>query len=287
MTVVTLRDLPLIRRSDPDAFTAALWLRLRSEAHQAYAAAPRLSPLFLDSILNQPDFETALFHRIAAHLKNDIIPSSLILDGFLRASAADPTFGDAAKADISAVLERDPATTRLIEPFLYFKGYHAIQAHRLAHWLYANGELDFALYLQSRNSEVFQTDIHPAAWIGQGVLLDHATGLVVDETAVIEDEVSLLQNVTLGATGKDDGDRHPKLRRAAMIGAGAMIIGNIEVGEHALVAAGSVVLVDVPAWSTVAGVPARVVRVASPQQPPCDARDLQRELTYAAFGYVI
>jgi serine O-acetyltransferase len=160
------------------------------------------------------------------------------------------------------VVERDPATERFIEPFLYFKGFHALQTHRLAHWLWVHGERDFALYLQSRSSDVFQTDIHPAAFIGKGVFIDHATGLVVGETAVVEDDVTLLQDVTLGGTGKHAGDRHPKVRKGVIIGAGAKILGNVEIGANARIAAGAVVLTSVPANATVAGVPAKILKVA-------------------------
>ena len=273
--------------SEQDAFADALWRQLRLEAEQAYASSPTLAPLFLDSILNQPSFEAALFHRVAVRLKNDVVAQPVILQAFHRASGATEEIGSGLKADIAAVLDRDPACERLIEPFLYFKGFHALQAHRLTHWLWKAGERDFALYLQSRSSEVFQTDIHPAARIGRGVFLDHATGLVVGETAVIEDDVSLLQGITLGGTGKQAGDRHPKIRRGAMIGAGAKILGNIEVGEEARIAAGSVVLAAVPARATVAGVPARVVRTAPAGNPPRSADETLRELSYAGFDYSI
>jgi serine O-acetyltransferase len=282
-----LGRLTLVPLDHPGEFADALWSRLRREAQEAFAAAPMLAPLFFDSILNQPNFEAAVFHRIAARLKNDVISLPLIVRAFHRAEAADPVVGEALKADISAVFERDPACERLIEPFLYFKGFHAIQAHRLNHWLWHHDERDFALYLQSRSSEVFQTDIHPAAQIGRGIFLDHATGLVVGETAVIEDDVSLLQDVTLGGTGKEAGDRHPKVRRGAMIGAGAKILGNIEVGENARVAAGSVVLRDVPAHTTVAGVPAKVVRTATPGEPSRSMDQDLSDLTYAAFSWTI
>lgn len=273
--------------SEQDAFADALWRQLRLEAEQAYARSPTLAPLFLDSILNQPSFEAALFHRVAVRLKNDVISLPVILQAFHRAASATDEIGLGLKADIAAVLDRDPACERLIEPFLYFKGFHALQAHRLTHWLWGAGERDFALYLQSRGSEVFQTDIHPAARIGRGVFLDHATGLVVGETAVVEDDVSLLQGITLGGTGKEAGDRHPKIRRGVMIGAGAKILGNIEVGEGARVAAGSVVLAPVPARATVAGVPARVVRTASAGDPARSADEILRELSYAGFDYSI
>ncbi len=267
-------------------FTDALWRQLRLEAEEALVSSPMLAPLFLDSIINQPSFEAAMFHRIAGRLKNDVISQPLILQAFHRASAATVEISLGLQADIAAVFDRDPACERLIEPFLYFKGFHTLQAHRLTHWLWNTGERDFALYLQSRASEVFQTDIHPAARIGRGIFLDHATGLVVGETAVIGDDVSLLQGVTLGGTGKEGGDRHPKVRRGVMIGAGAKILGNIEIGENARIAAGSVVLTGVPPGATVAGVPARVVRTAVVGDPRPMAELLQ-DFSYAGFDYTI
>jgi serine O-acetyltransferase len=249
-------------RQGSQVLADALWVRLRQEAREAYASAPMLAPLFVDSILNQPCFEAAIFHRISARLKNDVVGLGVIVDAFNRATEAAPALIGALRADIAAVVERDPATERFIEPFLYFKGFHALQTHRLANWLWGSGERDFALYLQSRSSDVFQTDIHPAAQIGKGVFLDHATGLVVGATAVIEDDVSLLQNVTLGGTGKEAGDRHPKVRRGVVIGAGAKILGNIEIGAHARVAAGAVVISAVPENATVGGVPAKILKMA-------------------------
>ncbi len=163
--------------------------------------------------------------------------------------------------------DRDPATSRFIDPLLYFKGFHALQTHRLAHWLYRKGRKDFAYYLQSRSSAVFQTDINPTAKIGRGIFLDHATGFVCGETAVIEDDVSILHGVTLGGTGKENEDRHPKIRQGVMIGAGAKILGNVEIGKGAKVGAGSVVLNPVPAHCTVAGVPARVVGCPQEAEP--------------------
>jgi serine O-acetyltransferase len=221
-----------------------------------------LAPLFVESILNRRTFEAAIFHRVSSRLKNDIVGIGVIVDAFYRAAEAEPGLIGALRADIAAVVERDPATERFIEPFLYFKGFHALQTHRLAHWLWVNGERDFALYLQSRSSDVFQTDIHPAAVVGKGVFIDHATGLVVGETAVIEDDVTLLQDVTLGGTGKNAGDRHPKVRKGVIIGAGAKILGNVEIGANARIAAGAVVVMSVPANATVAGVPAKILKVA-------------------------
>jgi serine O-acetyltransferase len=287
VAAVKQRFLTLVSPEVQGEESDALWKQLRWEAEEACAKSPMLAPLFLDSIINQPSFEVAVFHRIAARLKNDVVSQPLILQAFHRAASAAPEIAEGVKADIMAVYDRDPACERLIEPFLYFKGFHAIQSHRLTHWLWNQGERDFALYMQSRASEVFQTDIHPAARIGRGILLDHATGLVVGETAVVEDDVSLLQGITLGGTGKESGDRHPKVRRGVMIGAGAKILGNIEIGMCARIAAGSVVLNAVPPRTTVAGVPARPVRVA----PSCDtsrsADEILSEISYASFDYAI
>jgi serine O-acetyltransferase len=244
-----------------------VWSRLRREAEQAVAAEPALTSFILATILNQPSFEAAVAHRVAARLGHGAVPAELIAQAFDEAIAADGEIAQGIRADVVAVLDRDPACYRLIEPVLYFKGFHALQTHRLAHWLWRQDRRDFALYLQSRSSEVFQTDINPAARIGKGVFLDHATGLVVGETTVIEDNVSMLQDVTLGGTGKQGGDRHPKIRKGVLIGAGAKILGNIEVGQCARVAAGSVVLAAVPRNTTVAGVPAKVVGEAGCAEP--------------------
>jgi serine O-acetyltransferase len=279
--------LTLVHSDQPEDCGDALWTQLRAEAEAAYERSPKLAPLFFDSILNQPSFEAAVFHRVAARLKNDVISLPVIVQAFSRAYADNPGIGDALQADILAVFDRDPACERLIEPFLYFKGFHAIQAQRLSHWLWHNDDRDFALYLQSRSSEVFQTDIHPAAKFGKGIFLDHATGLVVGETAVVGDDVSILQHVTLGGTGKETGDRHPKIGNGVMISVGASILGNIEVGEHARVAAGSVVLKAVPAHATVAGVPARVVRIAASDEPSRAMDQTLGDLAYESFNYTI
>ncbi|MCX7328710.1 MAG: serine O-acetyltransferase [Hyphomicrobiales bacterium] len=243
------------------------WARVRQEAERLIEAEPTLAGFVLSTILNQPGLDHAIAHRVAARLGHPVVPADLIAQTFDEALARDATIGEGFRADMAAVVDRDPACTRLIEPLLYFKGFHALQTHRLAHWLWMRNRTDLALYLQSRSSEVFQTDIHPAARIGRGVFLDHATGLVVGSTAVIGDNVSLLQDVTLGGTGKEKGDRHPKIRSGVLIGAGAKILGNIEVGECARVAAGSVVLASVPRHSTVAGVPAKVVGEAGCAEP--------------------
>lgn len=246
-----------------------------------------MAALFVHSILDRSTFEEAVIHRVTARLANEVVPADLISDVFTQAVADDAGIGVAFAADILAVLERDPACERLIEPFLYFKGFHAIQTHRLAHWLWRNDRRDFALYLQSRSSDVFQTDINPAARFGKGIFLDHATGLVVGATAVVDDDVSILQNVTLGGTGKEAGDRHPKVRHGVMIGAGAKILGNIEIGACSLIAAGSVVLQAVPPHTTMAGVPARAVGTAGSAEPSKNMNQILSQLAYDSFTYVI
>lgn len=254
----------------PDAVAGKVdpvWDRLRSEAEAIVQAEPAMGGFVLSAILHQPSLEAAVIHRVASRLGHAALPSDIIEQVFLEAVENDRSIGTAMRADISAVLDRDPVVTRAVEPVLYFKGFHAIQTHRLAHWLWKRGREDFALYLQSRSSEAFQTDIHPAARIGRGIFLDHATGLVVGATAVIEDNVSMLQDVTLGGTGKERGDRHPKIRQGVLIGAGAKILGNIEIGHCARIAAGSVVLKPVPHNATVAGVPAKVVGTAGCAEP--------------------
>ena len=244
-----------------------VWSRLRAEAEDVLRTEPQLASFIVATILNHATLAGAVAHRVAARLGHPSLPAELVAHAFHEAIGADPAIGQAFRADIGAVIDRDPATLRALEPVLYFKGFHALQAYRLAHHVWTRGRRDLALYLQSRSSEVFQTDIHPAARIGRGIFLDHATGLVVGSTAVIEDEVSILHGVTLGGTGKQGGDRHPKIRHGVMIGAGAKILGNIEVGARARVAAGSVVLQAVPPCTTVVGVPARVVGSAGCSDP--------------------
>jgi serine O-acetyltransferase len=213
---------PRLKSGSPDFLAGKvdpIWDRLRSEAEAVVQAEPALGGFVLSAILHQPSLEAAVIHRVASRLGHAALPADIIEQVFLEAVEHDKGIGQAFRADISAVLDRDPVVTRAIEPVLYFKGFHAIQTHRLAHWLWNRGREDFALYLQSRSSDTFQTDIHPAARIGRGIFLDHATGLVVGATAVIEDNVSMLQDVTLGGTGKERGDRHPKIRHGVLIGA--------------------------------------------------------------------
>jgi serine O-acetyltransferase len=252
---------PILQSVDP------LWSRLRADAEAILDAEPALASFVLATVLQQPSLEAAVAHRIAQRLDHPDMPGELIRSAFLQAVDADAQIAEAVRADILAVVDRDPAASRVIEPVLYFKGFHAIQTHRLAHHLHGSGRRDFAYYLQSRASSVFQVDINPAARLGRGLFFDHATGIVIGETSVVEDNVSILQGVTLGGTGKELGDRHPKIRSGVLIGAGAKILGNIEVGHCARVAAGSVVLQPVPHNKTVAGVPARVVGEAGCAEP--------------------
>ena len=245
----------------------AIFLRVRAEAEDIVRRDPELTGWIFETVLNHETLEAAIIHRLAARLGHEEVSADLIRQTYLDVIAHTPQIAAAFRADLLAVMDRDPACVRLIEPVLYFKGFHAIETHRLAHALWCGGRSDFALYLQSRASGVFQTDIHPAAQLGQGLFLDHATGLVIGSTAVVEDDVSMLQDVTLGGTGKETGDRHPKIRRGVLIGAGAKVLGNIEVGQCARIAAGSVVLQAVPDHKTVAGVPARVVGEAGCAEP--------------------
>src|SRR5215470_17048370 len=244
-----------------------VWARIRNEAEDVARREPELATFIYENILYHYSLELAISPRVSFLLSYDNVSADLIRQAYDDALEDQPTLGEAFRADIVATVDRDPATSRFIEPVLYYKGFHAIQTHRLAHWLYGRGRKDFALYLQSRASSVFQCDINPAATIGRGIFLDHATGLVVGETAVIEDDVSILHDVTLGGTGKEHEDRHPKIRRGVMIGAGAKILGNIEVGHCARIAAGSVVIKSVPNNVTVAGVPAKVVGEAGCPEP--------------------
>jgi serine O-acetyltransferase len=244
-----------------------VWARIRREAEEIARREPELATFIYSTILHHDTLEAAVVHRVAERLDSPQVSAELIRQAYADALEHEPAIGDAFRADIVATLDRDPATNRFLEPVLYFKGFHAIQTHRLAHWLWGRGRKDFAYYLQSQSSAVFQTDINPAVSIGRGIFLDHATGLVVGETAMIDDDVSILQEVTLGGTGKEAGDRHPKIRRGVLIGAGAKILGNIEIGHCARIAAGSVVLKSVPHNTTVAGVPAKVIGEAGCPEP--------------------
>lgn len=237
----------------------SIWARLRVEAASAAAEEPILASFLNAAILRYNTFSDALAYRIAAKLADAQLDAMLARDVAEEAIAGDPDIVEQAAADMIAIDERDPACLSLLQPFLYFKGYNALQAHRVGHWLWHQGRQTLAFHLQSRVGERFGLDIHPAARIGRGVMLDHATSVVIGETAVVGDNCSILHEVTLGGTGAAHKDRHPKIGKGVLIGAGARVLGNITVGDGARIAAGSVVLEPVPAGCTVAGVPAKVV----------------------------
>lgn len=250
-----------LERLDP------VWSRIREEAQEIARQEPALGGFLFASILNHDTFEKALVHRLAARLGNADLGADLVAQAFADALDAEPEIGHAARADIIATFDRDPACHRYVDPLLYFKGYQSIQTHRMAHRLWHLGRKDFAYYLQSRSSMIASVDIHPNAVIGKGIMVDHGHDIVIGETSVIEDNVSIMQGVTLGGTGKEAGDRHPKIRHGVLIGAGAKILGNLEIGHCSRIAACSVVLHDVPPKTTVAGVPAKVVGVAGCTEP--------------------
>jgi len=236
-----------------------LWQTIREEVAADVQCEPVLASFLHATVLNHKGLEDALGFLLAGKLECSVLPAMLVRELIADAVEASPGIGQSMRADIRAIRDRDPAAKRFSEPFLYFKGFHALQTHRVAHWLWHEGREALALFLQNRTSEVFGVDMHPAARVGNGILIDHATSVVVGETAVIEDNVSILHEVTLGGTGKAEGDRHPKVRHGVLIGAGAKILGNVEVGRGAKVGAGSVVLEDVPPHCTVAGVPAKII----------------------------
>lgn len=244
-----------------------VWSRIIAEAEQAVTDEPLLGGLLHSSILHHNSIEKALAYRISLKLASNEMSEQLFREICDSAYNADPDLALSARADIVAVYERDPACHRFVQPLMFFKGFQAVQAYRVAHWLWGQGRHDMAYFFQMRISETFGVDIHPAAKIGKGIMIDHAHSIVIGETAVVGDNVSLLHSVTLGGTGKEDEDRHPKIGDGVLIGAGAHVLGNIKIGHCSRVAAGSVVLRDVPPKSTVAGVPAKVVGEAGCETP--------------------
>ncbi len=244
-----------------------VWQRIREEAEIAHRDEPMLGGLLHSSVLHHKSLEHALAYRISLKLGSGEMSEQLLREFADEAFADDETLAGAARADLVAVLERDPACHRLMQPLLFFKGFQAVQAYRLGNWLWRQGRRDMAYFIQMRVSEAFGIDIHPGAKIGKGIMIDHAHSIVIGETAVVGDNVSMLHSVTLGGTGKEDEDRHPKIENGVLIGAGAKVLGNIRVGHCSRIAAGSVVLEDVPPCKTVAGVPARIVGEAGCDQP--------------------
>ncbi len=262
-TSTALPSAPLVPRGDP------VWQAVRDDALAAIDRDEATAPLFHALVLDHPSLEDALIAVLSRRLGDSLWPHETLAATLQSCLATDPSTLDHLGADMQAVLDRDPACNRMLEPLVYFKGFQALQTHRFAHTLWQSGRKDMALFLQSRTSAIFQVDIHPATSIRGGIFLDHATGIVIGETAVIDENVSIMQNVTLGGTGKTSGDRHPKVRCGVLVGAGAKVLGNIELGKGSRVAASSVVLDDVPDLATVAGIPAKIVSMAEAMGPDC------------------
>ncbi len=261
-----------------------VWDDLRAEAERAAREEPGLASLINAAILSHAEPGRALSYQLARKLGDGALSAMALREVCEEAYAADPTLIADAAADLRAVFERDPACKGYLQPFLWFKGFAALQTHRVAHWLWTHRRETLAFHLQSRVSELFQVDIHPAARFGRGVFIDHGTGVVVGETASVGDDVSMLHGVTLGGTGAAGVDRHPKIGRGVLLGAGCKVLGNITVGDHAKVASGSVVLKPVPSGCTAAGVPARLVNCPTCPEP---ARSMDQMLADAAYDYVI
>jgi serine O-acetyltransferase len=244
-----------------------IWTTIVKEAKKTVLEEPALASLIHDTIINQPDFSHAMAFHLAGKFQDTTISAMSYNHLFIEIMAADSKITDCMIADLKAIKERDPATTSYLIPLLYYKGFLALQASRLANYLWYNERKTMAMHLQSRNSESFSVDIHPAAKIGKGILLDHASSFVCGETATVGDNVSILHEVTLGGSGKECGDRHPKVGKNVLIGAGAKLLGNITIGDGAKIGAGSVVLTDVPAHTTFVGVPAKQIGTPSHKNP--------------------
>jgi serine O-acetyltransferase len=266
------------------AATPPVWASLRNEAQHVARSEPSLASILNAVILRHDRLADALSYQLARKLGDQELRAMSLREVADEAYEAEPAIVASAEADLRAVFERDPACKGYVQPLLYFKGFLALQAHRVAHHLWGEGREAMAFYLQSRVSELFQVDIHPAAAIGEGAFFDHGTGIVIGETAVVGDDVSMLHGVTLGGTGAGRGDRHPKIGKGVLLGAGAKVLGNITVGDYAKIASGSVVLRPVPAHCTAAGVPARLINC-----PTCDepARTMDHTLAETVYDYVI
>ena len=268
---------------DPAA-APPVWAALRNEAEAAAKSEAALASLLAAVILNHKSLDGALSYQLARKLGDQELRGMSIREIADEAYASDPSLVAFAEDDLKAVFERDPACKGYVQPFLFFKGFLALQTQRVAHWLWREGRDTLAFYFQSRTSELFQVDIHPAAKIGRGIFVDHGPGIVIGETAVVGDDVSMLHGVTLGGTGAERGDRHPKIGKGVLLGAGAKVLGNIAIGDYAKIASGSVVLKPVPAGCTAAGVPARLVNCPTCNEP---AKSMDHTLAEAVYDYVI
>ena len=261
-----------------------IWSALREQAEEFVSREPAIAGLAHGTILQHDRLEDALAYLLAAKIGGEGVTPMLAREVFEEAMKADPEIGAAVRADLSAVFERDPACHSYAQAFLFFKGFHSLQSHRIAHWLYKHNRAPFAYFIQSRVSELFAVDIHPNARIGRGIFMDHATGIVIGETAVVDDDVSMLHGVTLGGTSAERIERHPKIGRGVLLAAGAKVIGNITIGDYAKVAAGAVVLQPVPPGCTAVGVPARLVNCPTCAEP---SKTMDQSLPDAAYDYVI
>jgi serine O-acetyltransferase len=267
-----------------DGATPRVWAALRNEAQHVARSEPSLASIVNAVVLRHDRLEDALSYQLARKLGDQELRAMSVREVADELYAAEPSIVAQAEADLRAVFERDPACKGYLQPLLYFKGFLALQAYRVGHQLWLEGREAMAFYLQSRVSELFQVDIHPAAEIGQGAFFDHGTGIVIGETAVVGDDVSMLHAVTLGGTGAGRGDRHPKLGKGVLLGAGAKVLGNITVGDYAKIASGSVVLKPVPAHCTAAGVPARLINCPTCEEP---ARTMDHTLAETVYDYII
>lgn len=247
-----------------------VWKSIREVAQEHVSTQPVLASFLHATVLNHERFEDAVSYHLAGKLGTASLSAMQLREIIDNALAGDAEISEAIKADIFAVRERDPAVNCCLVPLLYLKGVHALASYRVAHWLWQQGQQLLALHLQNLMSEAFSVDIHPAARIGKGILMDHGTSIVIGETAVVEDNVSMLHEVTLGGTGKETGQRHPTVRSNVLIGAGAKILGRVEIGVGAKIGAGSVVLSDVPPHCTFAGVPAVLVGRPRTEEPSMD-----------------
>lgn len=264
------RELAEEDKSRDISAAGSLWQAIRHEVKLRADFEPIMSTFFHATVLNHDTLKGALNFLLASKLDSPVVSSMTIREIFEEAYNEDPTLIRAAEIDIKAIRSRDPACNSFSTPLLFYKGFHALQSHRVAHWLWSQERHSLAFYLQNQMSAIFSVDIHPAAQIGCGIMFDHATGVVIGETAIVEDDVTMLHGVTLGGTGKEQGDRHPKVRQGVLIGASASVIGNIEIGAGAKIGAGSVVMKDVPAHVTVAGVPAEIVGRPQGESPAED-----------------
>ncbi|MBK4775278.1 serine O-acetyltransferase [Candidatus Pantoea edessiphila] len=260
-----------------------VWSQMKREAHIISNSEPLLASFYHETLLKHANLSNAQSYILSNKIANAFMPAINVREILEEAYSNDLSIITSSVYDIQAIIQRDPAVNEYSIPLLYLKGFQALQCYRISHWLWNQGRNALAIYLQNEISAYFGVDIHPAAKIGKGIMLDHATGIVIGETAVIENDVSILQSVTLGSTGKVIGDRHPKIREGVMIGAGAKVLGNIEIGKGAKIGAGSVVLKNVPPNTTAAGIPARIVGKTNSQKTQKTSMEMDQYFNSLVF----